>query len=433
MNLAQLKIWQETLRAREIEDQVGQYLFRPFIILILGSRQVGKTSLLRRSAANLIFKKKVDPQQILYFDFEIVADVSAFAPVTPENIQRIILSYGADDKKRVFLFLDEIQYHQDPANLLKVIFDHLPNVSLIVSGSSTLKIKQKFSDSLAGRHKTFLLHPLSFGEFLDFRGEAELLRSRLRPHLPPRIKESLGSSLEDYFLYGGYPKVALAKSKEEKISVLESIFTSYVRRDIKDLGNIEEPEKFNKLVSLLAFQAGNLINFTELGNSSTLNRQTLERYLFLLENTFIINLVKPYFTNRRKELVKSPKVYFQDTGLRNYIINNFAVLDKRVDSGALFENGVFALLWQSKKTGEELRYWRNLFGLEVDFIKIGQAQELLPYEVKWQKLTRASLSPGFSSFLRSYRPKKGFMITRDFSGRLTSGGTKVSLLPAYAL
>lgn len=433
MEINQIEEWKNTLKPREIENEVFSYIFKPYIVVILGSRQVGKTSLLRRLLASLVFLKKVSPGQILYFDFEIMADVSAFDQVTPENIKRTIASFGANPEKLTFLFIDEIQYHQNPSNLLKVIFDHLPKIKLVVSGSSTLKIKTKFKDSLAGRHKTFVLPGLTFKEFLDFKNQPVLKKNCKEKILPPRIKENLKALFEEYVIFGSYPKVALSPTYEEKISVLESIFTSYVRRDIKDLAVIEETEKFNKLVLLLACQIGNLVNLTELSSASGLNRKTLEKYLFLLENTFIISLLPPYFTNRRKELVKSPKVYFQDTGLRNYTMNNFSFLEKRADSGSLFENAVFTQLYKKERGKENLRFWRTVFKNEVDFVKLGKDNLPIPFESKLMISGKPKIPSGLFSFLRSYSPSKAFVVNFDLWQETSRQKTKISFIPAWSL
>lgn len=431
MGTNRLKEWWENLKQRETEKEILAYLFKPFIVVILGSRQVGKTSLLRRLMADLVFKKKIAPSQVLYFDFEIVSDVSAFSSITPESIKKVMAAYGANPQKPIFLFIDEIQYHVNPSNLLKVIFDHLPTIKLAVSGSSTLKIKTKFKDSLAGRHKTFVLSGLTFEEFLNFKS-LELMKKNLdKEDLPLGVKDNLKSLFEEYIVFGGYPKVVMSKTQEEKVSVLESIFTSYVRRDIKDLAIIEETEKFNRLVSLLAFQIGSLVNLSELSSSSGLNRKTLEKYLFLLENTFIISLLKPFFTNKRKELVKSQKVYFQDTGLRNYVTNNFSPLEKRSDSGSLFENAVFNRLSKNEKGTDRLRFWRTVLKNEVDFIRLGKDDQPIPFECKLNVLGKPKVPSGLLSFARSYRPKEAFVINLNRFAKVSFDKTKIYFLPGW--
>ena len=423
--------WLNNLKPRTIENEVLSYLGKPFIVFLLGSRQVGKTSLMRRLMGDLRVEKKIDLRQILYFDFEIIADEATFLQVTPEAVEEIAKNYGADLGKEIYVFIDEIQYHPNPSNLLKVIFDHLPQFHLLVSGSSTTKIKEKFKDSLAGRHKTFILSPLSFEEFLIFSSHPELREIYRNQNLPLRLKEDLKNAFGEYAVFGGYPKVVLSRSQDEKITALESIFTSYVRRDIKDLALIEETEKFNKLVSLLAFQIGNLLNLAELSNATALNRKTLEKYLFILENTFIIRLLKPFFSNRRQEITKSPKIYFCDTGLRNYIVNNFFPLDKRTDAGSLFENGLFLML--SQKTKEDnLRYWRSVLKQEVDFVKIDLAGKVIPYEAKF---TRSDLqktppvSSGVRSFIKSYKPNEAFVVGINFESKTWVEKTQLSFIP----
>jgi len=431
MEVSQLEKWSKSLKKREIEKEVLAYLFKPFVVVILGSRQVGKTSLLRKLMTDLVFEKKIAPSQILYFDFEIIADVSTFSSITPESIKRVVSAYGANPQKQTFLFIDEIQYHPNPSNLLKVIFDHLPTIKLAVSGSSTLKIRTKFKDSLAGRHKTFVLPGLTFEEFLDFKNLELMKRNVDKEELPLGVKDNLKSLFEEYVVFGGYPKVAMSETQEEKISVLESIFTSYVRRDIKDLAIIEETEKFNRLVSLLAFQIGNLVNLSELSSASGLNRRTLEKYLFLLENTFIISLFKPFFTNKRKELVKSQKIYFQDTGLRNYVTNNFSPLEKRPDNGSLFENAVFNLLSKNQKGTDRLRFWRTILKNEVDFIRLGEDNMPFPYECKLGVLGKPKIPGGLLSFVRSYHPKEARVINLDRFAKISFEKTKIYFLPGW--
>ena len=139
--------WLNNLKPRTIENEVLSYLGKPFIVFLLGSRQVGKTSLMRRLMGDLRVEKKIDLRQILYFDFEIIADEATFLQVTPEAVEEIAKNYGADLGKEIYVFIDEIQYHPNPSNLLKVIFDHLPQFHLLVSGSSTTKIKEKFIEN----------------------------------------------------------------------------------------------------------------------------------------------------------------------------------------------------------------------------------------------------------------------------------------------
>jgi predicted AAA+ superfamily ATPase len=263
---------------------------------------------------------------------------------------------------------------------LKIIHDHFSHVKLIVSGSSTVEIKKRFQESLTG---------------------------------------------------GGYPRVVLEENREKKIDELSEIYNSYLRKDVKDFGAVENIEAFNKLVSLLAFQIGQLVNLEELTLNLRLSRKTVERYVFLLENTFAVRFIKPYFSNKRKELSKMPKVYFEDTGLRNIVVKNFQSLSMRADSGSLFKNAVWGSLEKSLKILEEIKFWRTQAGAEVDLIIEGK--QPLPVEIKYRSFKQPRITLGLKNFIRNYTPSEARVVTRDFSGKINFEGTEVNFLPGFCL
>ncbi|MBU1487527.1 ATP-binding protein [bacterium] len=351
---------------REIITDIQPYLFDDHIIVIIGPRQAGKTCLLHLLAELLLKEENISQDQIHYFDLEDIDTLSYFNSISPAA-----LASQFREKERTFLFIDEVQYLDNPSNLLKIIHDHFPHIKLIVSGSSTLAIKKKFKESLTGRKAVFNLRTLSFDEFLRFKGSHLL---KVKRELDWRRPEGISSLLakeffeffQEFILFGGYPKVVLENNREKKVAQLSKIYNSYIRKDIKDLGAVENVAALNRLVSLLAFQIGQIINIEELTANLRISRKTVERYIFLLENTFAIHLLKPYFTNKRKEISKMPKVYFEDTGLRNVIIKNLDPLSLRNDSGFLFENAVFNTLIKRLKPLEELKFWRTQAGAEVD-------------------------------------------------------------------
>ena len=190
---------------------------------------------------------------------------------------------------------------------------------------------------------------MSFKEFLDFKNNKKIFDfldlnkiSQIKKNkISAIVAERLKTNLDEYFLFGGHPKITELKSKELKIEELKDIYNSYIKKDIKDIGRIENASAYNNLIQVLSSQAGNLVNIQELSNTLSINQITLNKYIFLLENTFVIYLLKPFFQNKRKEISKMPKLYFEDLGIRNMIVNDFRKTNLRNDIGAIAENFVF--------------------------------------------------------------------------------------------
>ncbi len=336
---------------RKVVDDILKYLDSKEAIVIYGARQVGKTSLLKYLIKNNI------RENVFYFDLEL-KELLDLCNKGPEEVYKYLLQRGADEKNRIFLIIDEIQYIKDPTNLIKILHDHYPNLKLLVSGSSTFEIKKKFKQSLAGRTITFEIYPLSFEEFLVFKGNKyKLLESNSEP-----INKELVLLAEEYIKFGGYPQVVLENSEEKKQSYLSQIINTYVRKDIRDIGNIRDVDSFNKLLEVLASQSGQLLNVLELSNTLGINRVTVLEYLNLLENTFIIRMVRPFHRNLRSELTKNPKVFILDTGMMHMLwLKDFP----RVILGNSFETFIFLELM---KSGKKVNFWRTTNKQEVDFI-----------------------------------------------------------------
>jgi len=256
---------------------------------------------------------------------------------------------------------------------LKLIADHYKNIKLIVSGSSSFDIKNKFKNSLVGRTVEFEIFPLSFKEFLLFQdypfNDKEIFTSKKSEELKKLYKK--------FILYGNYPKIVLTSEVKKKEKYLQQIIDTYIKKDIRDLADIKEVGKFNKLLEILASQSGNLLNVTELSNTCGIAKQTVEKYLFIMENTYVIKLVQPYYNNIRSELSKTPKIYFYDTGLMQMLW--LKELQKQV-IGNVFETAVFSEL--IKKYGKNsVFYWRTKDRKEIDFV-LKIKNMLLPIEAK---------------------------------------------------
>lgn len=395
------------LYPRLLEKEILRYLAEKEALIILGARQVGKTSLMLR------IKSKIEKEvPCFYFDLEKPEDLERVEAGCEEFLQYLEIR-GADKKKRNVIFIDEIHYLSEPAKFIKLMVDHYSSrIKLVVSGSSSLEIKRKFKESMVGRKFSFHLYPLNFYEFLVFKERndlAELLPQGSFQNLPQEDRtrfftEDYKRYLLEFLIFGGYPRVAISKDVELKRKVLEEIIISYVLKDVRSLFQIEDIAKFNRLVKLLAINSGNLLNINSLSSATGVSQYLVSQYITVLENTYLIELLSPYFTNRKKEVVKAHKVYFVDSGLRNYLIGNLDFTEERQDIGALLEGAVF--LGFKKRNGRaKLYFWRTQNKAEVDFI-LEDTQRLYPLEVnKSGKSTRA-----LYAFLDYYKEDKGYVV-----------------------
>ena len=417
----------ENLLPRDILKAITSLLEEENILLLSGARQTGKTSLLYLLISHL-WNNRVPPSQIVYFDLENIHDFTQLNDLKDFNdFWQIIEDKGINRKKRVFVFVDEIQHLPNPSSFLKYLHDHYkPKLKFIVTGSSSLEIRKKFTDRLTGRVYRFVIKPLSFREFLEFKNQKDLAEtlapfnfpfwiSATRPegafkNISPSQMSKLHDLLREYLIFGGYPAVTLKENPQIRQRDLQEIYSLYVRRDIKDLGDIADVNGYNRLVSLLCLQIGNLVKEQELALSSGLSRPTVKKYLFLLENTFVLKLILPFFTNKRTEIIKTPKVYFEDIGLRNAVLNNFSPLDQRTDRGAILENFVFSQLSKQNEESDKIRFWRSQTKSEVDFIWQDKINEPYPIEVKFNYLQKQPLAPGLKSFISIYHPPRAFII-----------------------
>ncbi len=430
------------LLEREVLEELKKDLNQPEITLLLGSRQVGKTSLMFLLLKFL--SSKVPAQQIFYFDLENIIEAERLNRIKDfEKFIQLLKDEGADFNKKIYVFIDEIQYLDYPSRFLKYLYDHYKSqIKFIVSGSSSLEIKKKFTDRLTGRIHLFLIQTLNFYEYLCFLGEKNLAQKKKEINLfkilnekkfsLPEWFENLSSSFSEQFekfaVFGGYPGV-ITKETSQWPKDLMGIYSLYVRKDIKDLAEIEDIRGFNNLVCLLAWQIGNLVNESEISVSSGLSRPTLKKYLSLLENTFVLILLRPFYTNARLEYSKMPKVYFFDSGLRNATINNFKEFNQRGDVGALIENVIFSQLNKIKPEFSEIYFWRSQAKAEVDFII--KNQEILPIEVKYQSLKKPTILSGLRSFLKQYQPQKAVVINKNLWTKIKFQKTEVYFLPVW--
>ncbi len=440
----------EILKRREILQRIMPFIEEENIILLTGARQTGKTHLLYLIIRHL-WHLGIAPSQIIYFDLENIHDSNLLNGLKDFNdFHGILAQKGIDSQNRAFVFVDEIQHLDHPSSFLKYLHDHnKPQLKFIVTGSSSLEIKKKFTDRLTGRVYNFPVKPLSFREYLLFRNQdsaADQLKGLSLPfwvnenrpeksiyHLDPVFMDQMDVLIREYLIYGGYPGVTLKNNPLVKQKDLQKIYSLYVRRDIRDLGNIADITGYNQLVSMLSLQIGNLVVEQELSSTSGLSRPTVKKYLFLLENTYVIDLVAPFFTNKRKEIAKTPKVFFEDVGLRNGVLNNFHPLDSRTDSGAVLENFIFTQLNKQDETGSAIRFWRSQNKSEVDFIWQESVDTLCPIEVKLKFGARQAIPSGLKNFINAYAPERAYVIHLGKFNIRKFKDTTIYVLPAWVV
>ncbi len=347
--------------------------------IITGPRQSGKTVLLSQIAEYL----KNSGEKVLNITLEDPLILKRLNE-HPEKVFDYIIP---DHSKRQFLLIDEIQYLNNPANFLKLLYDlHQPWLKIVATGSSAFYIDKKFDDSLAGRKHLFELFTLGFDEFLEFKTGNRELTSELEQIRNRKEYASLRfNEIENYFMeyitYGGYPAVVLAPDREKKITMLKEILNSYVKRDITESG-INETEKFYHLMLLLSHQTGRLVNMNELANTLRLSITAVVNYLYALRKCYHIQFIRPFYMNLRKELTKMPKVYFNDLGIRNVLMNLFSQVDQRIDRGELTENYAYIRLRDSRAY-DSMFYWRTSDGHEVDFIIRDSLTSGEAFEIKY--------------------------------------------------
>lgn len=404
------------------------------VIFLLGTRQTGKTTLSHLLAQESAYSEK----NTHYFDLEDKGFRELFNTATISNLQQIFRLEGIDTEVPQLLIFDEVQLLDDPANLVKLLHDHFPTLKVIATGSSSLQIKSKFSDSLAGRKRVYHVEPLSFDEFLLFRGESKLqnLRTILReegfvPNLEPLIKAGHSHYLalfEEYLIYGGYPEVVLINSREDKLFKLDSIASAYIQKDIREIANVENLTAYNNLLKYLAINAGKQFNVSSAQETVGVTGVTLNKYLNLLQETFIVAELPPFFTNRNKEISKSKKVFYKDTGINNLFLQNFNLPDIRPDAGALYETYVFNALVRQQSITRSTYFYRTQSKSEIDFIQINNAEYSL-VEVKAGRHQR--ISRAMSEFEKKYAGQ--FTISSKLVVNKSEYGQRegVTFLPAY--
>ncbi len=373
---------------KKLEKEIGQ----PEINILLGPRQVGKTTLL----LELERAARKEGHETYFFDLEQPQILAEFNRSDAEIIRKI---KGAGQ----VVFIDEFQYLQNASKIFKAIYDSRSRIKLICSGSSSIEIHKHLKESLAGRRLLFRIYPLEYFEIKSAGRDV---------------------SLEGYFRFGGMPVLTHANTEERKIQILTELLGAYILKDIKSLVKEENIRAFNHLLYLLAEHQGSVISVHSLAGEVSMSSKAVNRYLDILEETFVNFRVSSYSNNLGNELKKSCKTYLYDLGVRNAILKDFSVLKERSDKGVILESFVFLRLKVVLKPNMEIKFWRTKDGDEVDFILL-KDRTPFPIEVK-SRLEGLEIPKGLKRFLARYpRTKTAFVINENQSGRVESGSCEI--------
>lgn len=343
---------------RDITPSIRAVMDAPEAIVITGLRRTGKTTLMRS------LMEEIRSDNKLFFDLENPANRKLFEETNYDRIADNLRFLGLDLTCRGYLFLDEVQFLRSIPSVVKYLIDHY-QLKCLLTGSAVFYLKNLFSESLAGRKYSFDLHPLSFSEFLRFKGNPVRLEA-MPAQVTEAVHESVSRWYDEYLLYGGFPGVALKDAVREKEMMLDDIFTSYFQMEVVQLGDFRRTNVIRDLILLLMERSGSRLDVQKLSKELGVARETLNNYLSFLEGTYFITLVRPFSTNRDTEIRSQPKVYLCDTGL----MRRFS----RISDGALFENAAWLALRQRGQTG----YFRKKSGVEIDFVVDGK----IAFEIK---------------------------------------------------
>lgn len=362
---------------RHLDSKIKQH-FKKYkqVLILLGSRQVGKTTLVKK-----IFKDG---------DYFLVDN---------EPIKKILETYDIETYKTLIdsnakeIIIDEIHLLDNPGRAIKIIYDQMKNIRIIITGSSSFHIKNKTGESLAGRKIDYNIYPLTFSEYLNQKGIEKELNFNIFEKITDEKKYNpkdrlykfdIKNIVNNILIYGQYPHL-IKNANDEKY--LLNFVDSLIFKDILELNLIEDKKLAKDLLKLLAFQIGNLINYSELANSLKADQRTIKRYIEIFEQSFVLFRLYPYSKNKRDEIIKASKIYFYDVGVRNALIEDFSDVDSRTDKGALFENFIISeLIKQNSYLDKNFKffYWRTKQGSEMDLV-LENKNEVIGVEIKYKR------------------------------------------------
>ena len=365
---------------RELQSVIKDKCFRHKAILVLGARQVGKTTLLKQ-----FMKEQTD--EVLFLNCDEAMTVSQ---LTNRNIKQLQLLVGSAK----IVVIDEAQKVDNIGLTLKMMVDNIPDVQVIAAGSSAFELRNRLNEPLTGRKYEYRLFPISTNEIYKTAGYLDVQRL-----------------MESRLIYGSYPDILTHGSEAHEL--LNSLTDSYLYKDILVSDNLRKPELLDKLVRALAFQVGSEVSYNELSRTIGSDAKTVERYIELLEKSFIIFRLNGLSRNLRNELKKTKKIYFYDNGIRNAVIQQFAPLDMRNDVGALWENFFIAERMKFNHYRQHycnIYFWRTKSQQEIDYIEESNGTFDV-FEMKWNPKNAKATIP--ESFMKAYPVASTAIVTPE--------------------
>ena len=347
---------------RTLKDKLSSKLGKGKAIVIVGPRQVGKTTLI---------KSIIGDSPHLFLDGDNLAVRSLLTDINTEELKTVI-------GKHNLVFIDEAQRINDIGLTAKIITDQFKHVQLILSGSSSFDISNKTNEPLTGRKWEYELFPISWKEYEDHNDYLVALQQ-----------------LENRIIFGSYPDVI--NNPGEEIEILKNLVNSYLYKDLLALSDIRKPQVLDDLIQALALQIGSEANFNELSQTIGVDKNTVRKYIEIIEKGYIIFRLRSFNRNIRNEIKKNQKIYFWDTGIRNMIIENFNSLKLRLDKGVLWEN--FLIVERKKQIAYNNRlvrsyFWRTRQQQEVDYVEV-EADKISGFEFKWSTKKNVKLPKTF--------------------------------------
>lgn len=410
----------QNLIKRELFPEISRHLAKSEITIITGARQVGKTTLLFQLKEQLL-GQNVKAKDIHIFNLDILTNLEAFK----DQHDFITFIKSRSTKTKIYVFVDEVQRLKNPGIFFKGIYDLKLPVKFVLTGSSSLEIKSKVQEPLTGRKRLFHLYPFSFSEFLLAKNKA-LLGVLEKREISSIDRRNILYLLDEYLIFGGYPQIVIEENHDEKIKLLNEIYSSYIEKDIVGFLKIKNSLSYSRLTSVLASQIGQLLNANELSRTLNLQVKTINHYLDYLQKTFIIQLLRPFYKNYRKEITKMPKMYFIDSGLRNSSLSAFLPMARRTDKGLLLENFILEELKDQK-----VKFWRTKTQSEVDFVLEHHNGNIIPLEVKAAKLKTPNIGRGLRSFINQYAPKRAYFINLGLRTKIKLSSTEIFFIHPY--
>lgn len=376
---------------RDLEKRLADAMQGGKVVILYGSRQTGKTTLVER----ILDADAIKRQGIVVLSGDVQAEraLLAYETMTPEKARSIL-------GEAKTLFVDEAQKIRDIGLVLKIIHDRLKDVRIVATGSSSFELSEEVGEPLTGRMEPFVLSPLSFAEL-----------ARVSSPVSER------NMLETRLLYGAYPDVATAPSDEKRKRTLRNLCSAYLFKDVLKWRNLRNSDMLGKLAKALALQIGNEVSYKEVGDLIGMDNETVEAYIERLEKAFVVFRLPAYARNARNELKKARKVYFCDTGIRNAVIGNFLPLDSREDTGHVFENYLIAERMKSNRLKERdvLSYFWRTKGSdsnEIDYLEESAEKGLVAYEFKWNP-AKAAKAKCPRAFAEAYPDAEWHRVSRE--------------------